>query len=167
MPLISYIIPTIYRNQNELNRAINSIVSADPDPDIIICAGGTAAGNRNKGLKVVRGEWILFLDDDDYYLPEYYENFLNFKDECDIIVFRMSQQSRIIPPMGYNSIGPGGVGINFGVNTEYYKSFNHEFEDMHGEDWAFIQHMHLQNPRIKYTTDVTYVAPIAQHMQRR
>ena len=51
---------------------------------------GKAGLARNAGLNVARGEWILFMDDDDWYLPGAFQeiaNELRKQPEIDILAF--------------------------------------------------------------------------------
>ena len=95
-PLVSVIIPT-YNRAKYLRQCIESALSQDyPNIEVIVVDNGSinstsetpqilaSFGNkikclkeekkgtsaaRNKGLRAARGEFIAFLDDDDFYLP--------------------------------------------------------------------------------------------------
>jgi len=92
--LISVIIPT-HNRAGLLQEAIESVLHQEPcgaDVEIIVADDdsndgtsdvielypqvrsiktkqGNAAGTRNEGIKLAKGDWIAFLDDDDLYLP--------------------------------------------------------------------------------------------------
>ena len=72
---IDFIIPTIFRNEDELNRAVSSIKEEGVDHNILLCGSkkpkdyignqNDAVGNVNDGLGKIRNDsdWIIFLDD--------------------------------------------------------------------------------------------------------
>lgn len=71
-PTFSIIIPTTGRPT--LARAVASIQNAGlaPGDEVLIEADQTedfGATPRNRGMEKARGDWLLFLDDDDTYLP--------------------------------------------------------------------------------------------------
>lgn len=114
MPLFSIIIP--HKNCPELlKRCIESVPQSD-DIEIILVDDnsddklllhdslgqisqsnlkviesdkvGWAGGSRNLGLDIAKGEWVLFLDADDYFLPGAFEVFFKYSStENDIIYF--------------------------------------------------------------------------------
>lgn len=115
MPIFSIIIP--HKNCPELlERCINSVPDRD-DIEIILVddnsddkllfqntlaaiqrsnliviesdKGGWAGGSRNMGLDNAKGEWIIFLDADDYFLPGVFDLFFKYSSsDNDIIYFR-------------------------------------------------------------------------------
>jgi glycosyltransferase involved in cell wall biosynthesis len=69
----------IVDDSNELHT--NQIIEEFKDERIILYKHSEqrgAAGGYNSGLKLARGEYILFLDDDDEYLPEFLNTVYNF-----------------------------------------------------------------------------------------
>ena len=119
--------------------------------EILVCKGGSAAVNRNLGLKNATGDWIFFIDDDDFYS----EGYLSEVDESfDIIIFRMKMGHLIIPRLENETIVKGNVGINFAIKTEFYKKLNAEFVNQFCEDWYFLEQYLKLNPKIKITEKV-------------
>ena len=53
-------------------------------------AGVSAA--RNKGLDIVQGQWIWFVDGDDYLMPLALRTFVNIPDKSDVTFFSMELQ---------------------------------------------------------------------------
>jgi glycosyltransferase involved in cell wall biosynthesis len=156
----TYIIPTIGRET--LQRTIDSINREDPNSEKLICRGGTAGENRNKGLEQASGTWLFFIDDDDYYSPGY----LSEIDQChDIVVFRMMQHGRVIPSYENNTLQPGNVGINFAIKKSFYEKLKAKFRNFgFAEDWFFLEQYLKLNPRVKITDKIYYNAPIANHI---
>ena len=100
LPLISVIVP-VYRAEEFLERAVKSIVcqsygnleiilvddgspdhcpaicdqwaQKDPRIHVIHKENGGASSARNAGLKLASGEWISFIDADDWVHPRYFE----------------------------------------------------------------------------------------------
>lgn len=115
MPLLSIIVP-IYNAQNYLEKCVNSIRDqffsdwelilindGSTDNSEYICknfsdrdgrirvfnkTNGGAASARNYGLNVARGEYVTFVDSDDYIEPDMYQNMLKIIAEygCDIVM---------------------------------------------------------------------------------
>lgn len=113
MPFFSIIIPT-YNRSKKLKQAIDSVLaqtftdfeilvmddgSNDDTPDIISeykdqriiyqwdANSGGPARPRNRGLKIANGEWICFLDADDWWTPNKLEVCIEYieKNEIDFI----------------------------------------------------------------------------------
>jgi len=159
----TYIIPTIGRKS--LERTVDSIKSEDFNAEILICKNGTAGENRNKGLELAIGDWIFFIDDDDYYSAGYLNE---IDDEFDIVVFRMSQQGKIIPSYENENLVFGNVGINFAIKKSFYDKLKIKFNHTgFGEDWAFLKQYLALNPKIKITKDIYYNAPVANHISQK
>lgn len=69
-------------------------------------------GARNRGVKAARGEYILFVDSDDYVALNMLETVdLYLKENvCDILIFRhvpVSEQGVLLPFIEHNAIAPG------------------------------------------------------------
>ena len=103
-PLISVIIPT-YQRCNKLKVAIESVLSQTYDNyEILIIDDGSKDGTeemvksfkdkrifyswqnnsgcpanpRNKGIKAAKGDWIAFLDSDDWWVPDKLKNCMHY-----------------------------------------------------------------------------------------
>ena len=67
----------------------DSFAERDERIEVIHRTNGGVSAARNIGLEQVRGEWISFVDSDDYISPYYIEEMLAAaKDGCDIVVCR-------------------------------------------------------------------------------
>lgn len=115
MPIISVIVP-IYNAENYLHECVNSILaqtihdievilvddgSTDGSPaicdayaqrdsrvQVIHKPNGRAASARNAGLRLAKGEYVAFVDADDWISPEMYERMLEMKADvclCDYV----------------------------------------------------------------------------------
>jgi glycosyltransferase involved in cell wall biosynthesis len=71
----SVVVPTIKGREVSLERTLNSIKGQTvQDYEIIVVDGKEGkAKARNDGMKLAVGEWICWLDDDDWYFPTYLE----------------------------------------------------------------------------------------------
>ena len=115
MPLISVIVP-IYKTEQYLKKCIDSILCqtykeielilvddgspdgcgricdeyAEKDPRVVVIHQENTgqAGARNHGLQIARGDYIGFVDSDDWIAPEMYCELLHSleENECDIAV---------------------------------------------------------------------------------
>lgn len=108
---------------------------------------GRAGQARNAALDIAKGDWILFMDDDDWFLHEYAFTLLNYmiekNDDMDILAFSFIWKNK-----GYARNTP----INLWPapwNKAWKRSFigDERFPDWeHSEDAEFAERMH---PRAK------------------
>lgn len=103
---------------------------------------------RNAGLDVAQGEWILFLDDDDYFMHEYCFSLLADqvgKDNEDVLDF-----SFIWKTIGYKCQTPDEQFVMVWCRA-WRRSFigdNRFNEEPYGSDKEFYERMILHNPDI-------------------
>tara|TARA_B100000131_G_scaffold316221_1_gene355942 strand:+ start:1444 stop:2316 length:873 start_codon:yes stop_codon:yes gene_type:complete len=111
-PVVSIVIPT-YQRCNRLKKALKSVLSQTyKDYEVLIVDDGSYDGTkemvmnlndsrisynwqnnsggpakpRNEGIKTAKGEWIAFLDSDDWWLPGKLKNCLSkINDDIDLI----------------------------------------------------------------------------------
>ena len=63
-----------------------------------------ASAARNSGISCAQGEWITFVDGDDYLAPDYLEHLINEADDCDLLVSGIifmkgdKEDHRTLPP---------------------------------------------------------------------
>jgi glycosyltransferase involved in cell wall biosynthesis len=77
IPGITVVIPTIPPRKKLLKRALASVAAQTlPAYDILVSEDlehAGAAATRNKALSEIKTEWVAFLDDDDFFLPNHLE----------------------------------------------------------------------------------------------
>ncbi len=181
---IDFIIPTIFRNEDELNRAVSSIKEEGVDHNILLCGSkkpkdyignqNNAVANINEGLGKIRNDsdWIILLDDDDY-LNKGFSKELN--NEYDITVLRMCQNEndpihppKIIPRIGDDNLYSGNVGINFSLKTSFYLKHKWLFNPLAKyPDWDFLSRAIQYTNKIKITKDIYYVAPVGNYYKNK
>lgn len=160
----AYVIPTIRRST--IVRAIDSIQSCDPEGKIFIGKDKTVGPNRNDGIEQAlkyNPHWIIFLDDDDYFLPGYVEE---LDPDFDVIVFRMDYHGFILPRRNDNELKCGNLGINFALNLRRLSHIPF-FEDRKTQDWVLLRTLLREKPDVKHkvTEDIFYMAPKANKFQ--
>ena len=88
---------------NSLQTA-NDSLKGRKDIQILSQSNQGVSAARNKGLSVANGEWITFIDSDDYVYSDYLETLINAIDDVDFVVSGYSFlvgnsiQSKAIPP---------------------------------------------------------------------
>jgi glycosyltransferase involved in cell wall biosynthesis len=198
-PLVSVVIPT--RNRQELLRQALDSVMAQLNPGIrlqIIVADNacqpavagiareygaeylatTAVGPgavRNAGLRLVRGEYVAFLDDDDAWTPDHLSSHLALLESDESLgatVSRMTLGDTEARPSGRDAIPghtPQGADL-FGFFLSYFPSVCavvarqsvvatlHGFDErlIHAEDWDWNLRLALQN-RVGFVDRTTFV----------
>ena len=114
---------------------------------------------RNIGLDLVDTPWVGFVDDDDILTSNYIQRLqeeIAITPSADAIVFKMADRGRIIPPLNYNSIVIGEVGISFA----YKRSLIREgflFEPSSIEDFTLLKKMETAHKCIIFSPFVTYL----------
>lgn len=131
MPQISVIVP-VYNAEKYLHECVESILSQTyPDFEIILINDGSADNSgrmcdeyaamdsrvrvyhkanggvssaRNKGIDVATGEWITFVDSDDYILPEMFERLIIGDEDLKICGYFDQTRKDIPSDYVYNTI---------------------------------------------------------------
>ena len=116
---------------------------------------GRAGMSRNAGLDIARGEWVLFMDDDDWYLPGAFQaiyDHLQLEKDIDILAYGFDWK---------------GVGQRFQSPVRVYpaiwnKAWRREFigderfpDWIHTDDLGFARKMHPK-ARFGYLQKVLY-----------
>lgn len=145
MPLVSVIIPTMPGREAMLKKLLSTI----PDKYEKIVVGDTnilLAAKRNKGAQKAKGEYLLFIDDDNYLEPGAIEEALELaeQDWVGVVGFMACYDDK------KDSIADGGskrnylTGFTTGINT------NTSWSEIHKEPYevdeianAFMMHEEL------------------------
>lgn len=180
-PFITFIIPSLNRSTitrtvdsllNQTNPNWNAIILYDgvvgtvfdderiktldiPKTGLVGPANGQSGLVRNVGIKMVKTEWIGFLDDDDTIHPNYVktlnEKYLN----NDFVVWRMKYQNGlIVPPLFSNDLFFGGVGISFCYKNKFDNLLFDNNRD--GEDFDFLMKLKSLTNKWVITPEILY-----------
>lgn len=180
-PFITFIIPSLNRPTitrtvdsllNQTNPNWNAIILYDgvvgtvfdderiktldiPKTGLVGPANGQSGLVRNVGIKMVKTEWIGFLDDDDTIHPNYVktlnEKYLN----NDFVVWRMKYQNGlIVPPLFSNDLFFGGVGISFCYKNKFDNLLFDNNRD--GEDFDFLMKLKSLTNKWVITPEILY-----------
>ena len=111
---------------------------------VIITEYGRAGSARNAALDVARGEWILWMDDDDWYLPDAFENIaeaLRNTQDIDILAYGFEWRGRGAAMQSARRVYPAIW------NKAWRREFigANRFPDwIHTDDLGFARMMHPQ-----------------------
>ena len=76
---------------------------------------------RNEGIKLVKTEWIGFLDDDDSLEKDYVDTLFKKYSKHDFVVWRMKYENgMVLPPFSMNDLVFAHVGISFCYNKNIF-----------------------------------------------
>lgn len=75
-------------------------------------------GARNEGMKVALGEWISFIDSDDWIVPEYFERLINRANETGADVVGTNFSVVYNQSFEVGKINPNSISLNTGVLDE-------------------------------------------------
>jgi hypothetical protein len=191
-PVITFIIPTIGRAT--LNKTITSIQNQSSNNwhCIIIFDGIDIPSNisqlvkdnkrftlvrinkvgclnhgarvRNEGLKLVKGGWVGFVDDDDTLSPYYVEHMNNYilsNSNIKCIIFRMLySDNNVIPKINSHTFYEGNVGISFCFNAELLRN-GFYFTPSSLEDYVLLNRIRSSGYKIVMSSKIGYfVRPV-------
>ena len=114
---------------------------------------------RNIGLQLVDTPWVGFVDDDDILTCNYMESFikeLNATPSADVVVFKMIERGRIIPPLNFNELICGHVGISFVYRSSLIKD-GFVFEQSKEEDYNLLKQFERTGKKIVLSPFITYL----------
>jgi len=114
---------------------------------------------RNIGLQIVDTPWVGFVDDDDILTHNYIESLtteLNTTPTLDVVIFKMIERGRIIPPLNFSQIVCGQVGISFAYRSSLIKD-GFVFEQSKEEDYNLLKQFEKAGKKIVLSPFTTYL----------
>lgn len=108
-----------------------------------------AGATRNKGLEYATGEYIIFIDSDDYFYTDKLLEFINLLDGSDIIYYGLIENDgvKLLPTKTNNHILCGTLKA---VRREFIGDSRYA-EANFAEDWVFNDNLLKKNPTMKFT----------------
>lgn len=177
---VTLVIPTLGRDT--LWRALHSLEEQTDErwDAVVVCDGwapedsaeterlhwhegvfGAAGLARNAGVRVARGDWVGFLDDDDELTPTYVEHLHQHIEDhprCEVVIFRMEHPDFGILPRLNGHLRLGSVGISFALRRELAQAYEFMAEDLrHPEDWDLISRLMHDGRKIFLSPSVDYL----------
>ncbi len=185
-PIITFIIPTIGRLTikdtieslyNQTNPNWNAIIVCDGidinfecnDKRIQVIKIDKSgyrnySGNvRNKGLELVKTDWIGFVDDDDFLSKDYIDRLIeeiNETKDITTIIFRMLNTTKgnlgILPQPKSDNFYECFTGISFAIKKSLYQQ-GYKFEPSHTEDFTLLDNIRRGKNKMVISPWVTYL----------
>lgn len=117
--------------------------SKDPRIEVLHCENGGQAEARNRGLKLAKGEWIGFVDDDDVIEPDMFEVLIRNAKANDVLISGCSTLTVYEDGRQYNAFEDMTSGIRSGkdliLDIFYYN------KNRYGALWNKIYHNSLKD----------------------
>jgi glycosyltransferase involved in cell wall biosynthesis len=180
--MITFIIPSL--NRPTIKRTINSLINQTSNnwKAIVIYDGvdgekfdderittikidktglvgpknGQSGLVRNEGIKLVKTEWIGFLDDDDSLEKDYVDTLFKKYSKHDFVVWRMKYENgMVLPPFSMNDLVFARVGISFCYNKNIFKELLFS-QNRDGEDFDFLMELKKRSKNFIITPEVYY-----------
>ena len=179
--LITFIIPTIGRPT--LQRTLDSIRSnTNPSWEAIVMFDGVeptiksgdgririyrmnkvgvrnyAGRVRNYAISMASTPWVGFVDDDDTITPSYVSDLVDHLSSSnpDVVIFRMKDRDRVLPPPGADRFVINKVGISFCLKTRLFRELGVGFLPGPAEDFHLLHRLRLLGKDIVLSPHVNY-----------
>ena len=91
-------------SDDDSRQIVESLLSDKENCLILSQKNGGASAARNAGISYAKGEWITFVDSDDFLTPDYLERLVNASESCDLLVSgivfmnKNREINRVCPP---------------------------------------------------------------------
>lgn len=181
-PLISIIIP-VYNCANFIGQCIDSVLHQSfLDYELIIIDDGSTDGSglicdvyakkidkihvkhkknsgvssaRNTGLDMAKGQWIVFIDADDYISQGYFDDIVNYKED---ILVKNAMTLKLGKLLCFQPVLPEGVFVKNDSLSSFYNQYLSYFKAPWGKFYKkeLIGNLRF-NPNMKIGEDATFV----------
>lgn len=212
--MISIVVP-VYKAEQHVGRCVDSILAqsftnfeiiliddGSPDRSGIICdefaksderirvihkKNGGVSSARNAGIEVSSGEWLCFVDSDDYIVPTYLEDFCIAGGQ-DLLIqgYKKEYQNGMVECFGFDNCTSDSIPeilsyteLNYIINSPCFKLFkkqivkenNIKFDEKtsYGEDHLFVLDYlkHIHNINYSNSKGYIYTVGITESLNHR
>lgn len=171
MTTVTVVIPSIPSRSGNLSRALKSIASQTRPTDAVVVALDNdrqgAGPTRTRALRMAKTEWVAFLDDDDYFLPNHLAVLLAAAEETGADVlwpwFEVVGGTDPFPGHRGRQLDPDNPHI-FPITTLVRRSLTDGIEfpgptgtaDWAGDDWPFWRGLQSRGATFHHVNEVTW-----------
>lgn len=163
---LTILIPTLPSRSELLRRVVKSIADQTVTASVMIEAdldGEGAAATRNRMLEKVHSEWVAFVDDDDYLLPNHIEVLWEHRHDADLVYTDHEMEhggTSPVPRLDYtpNRLKSGNfIPVTVMARTSHIRRAGMFPVGVEYEDWRLWLHMEKNGSRFKFVPIKTWV----------